>query len=203
LRAGPGRRIIADKHRDQRRKNGDVPYVNHPLAVAASLAAEGGVRDPAVLAAAILHDTLEDTDATAEELERAFGPAVAGIVREVTDDRRLPKHERKRRQVGHARAIGEGARLVELADKLHNLRDLAQAPPPSWDAARVQGYFCWAHEVVQALGPANEPLWRALAALFASQLRVGGAAFRAVPEDPAERRRVLECYYAQMERTRD
>jgi guanosine-3',5'-bis(diphosphate) 3'-pyrophosphohydrolase len=195
--------FAAEKHQDQRRKNGDVPYINHPLAVARSLVEEAGVRDPVVLAAAILHDTLEDTDTTGQELERAFGAAVAGIVRDVTDDHRLPKAERKQRQVAHARELGTAARLVKLADKLHNLRDLAQAPPPTWDAARVQGYFCWAHEVVQALGPVNEPLWRALAAQFAAQLRVGGTEFRAVPEDPAARRRVLEQYYRQMERARD
>lgn len=195
--------FAAVKHEDQRRKDGDVPYVNHPLEVARVLAVEGGVREAVVLAAALLHDTLEDTHTSAAELEREFGPEVARIVGEVTDDKRLGKAERKRRQVEHARTIGRGARLVKLADKLCNLRDLARTAPPGWDAARVQGYCVWAHEVVAALGAVNEALERALARQFTARLCVQGVEFRAVPEDLRERREVLERYYGEMERVVD
>lgn len=195
--------FAARKHRDQRRKNGDVPYVNHPLAVARSLAVEARITDPTVLAAALLHDTLEDTDTAFEELVREFGAAVAGVVREVTDDRRLPKAERKRQQVVHARELSPAARLVKLADKLDNLRDLQRRPPPTWDAARVAGYFVWAHAVVLALGPADPVLWAALQEVFAAELDVGGRRFRAVPAEPRERDRALAAYYAAMARAGD
>lgn len=187
--------FAATKHRDQRRKNGDIPYVNHPLGVARSLTEEGGVRDAVTLAAAILHDTLEDTDATFVELVHEFGEGIAGVVREVTDDKGVSKVERKRLQVAHADVLTEPACLVKLADKLYNLRDLARRPPAGWDAARVRGYFCWAHEVVVAIGNRNDPLWKALHAVFAGELVVG---VRAVPESDDERRRILASYYEQL-----
>lgn len=190
--------FAARKHSRQRRKHGDIPYINHPLAVARILAEEAGVDDAAVLAAALLHDTLEDTATTVAELEAAFGPVVTAMVREVTDDTSLGKDQRKRAQVEHAAAMSPGARLVKLADKLHNLRDLLQAPPVGWEPERVRGYFCWAHAVVMALGPVSSPLTRALEAVFAAELRVQGRACRAVPTDPAERHRLLQAYYAAM-----
>lgn len=195
--------FAAQKHQGQRRKNGDVPYINHPLGVARSLAEEGGIADVTVLAAALLHDTLEDTDTTFDELVSEFGGDIANVVREVTDDKSLQKADRKRHQVEHARVLTLPARLVKLADKLYNLRDLATLPPPNWDASRVQGYFCWAHAVVAAIGPVHAPLCRALDTVFASQLQVGGKSFRAVPADAAVRERALQDYYQQMSRLRD
>lgn len=195
--------FAARKHEKQRRKNGDIPYVNHPIGVARNLFEIGGVRDAEVLAAGLLHDTLEDTDTTFEELTREFGSKVASIVREVTDDKSLPKVQRKQRQVEHAGQISEPAQLVKLADKLYNLRDLGTRPPPDWDAARIQGYFCWGHAVVQAIGTKNQGLYAALQQVFAKQLHVGGSSFRAVPEAPAERERILQQYYRQMSRLDD
>lgn len=195
--------FAAEKHRDQRRKNGDVPYIDHPLAVARSLAVEADVTDPTVLAAALLHDTLEDTATAFDELVREFGAAVAGVVREITDDRRLPKAERKRQQVLHARELSHAARLVKLADKLDNLRDLQRRPPPTWDASRVAGYFVWAHAVVAAIGPADPVLWAMLQELFAAELDAGGRRFRAVPADPADRARALADYYTAMAKASD
>ena len=144
--------FAAHMHRDQRRKDAEAsPYINHPIALAEVLALEGGVGDVEVLAAALLHDTIEDTAATDEELRTQFGARVADIVAEVTDDKCLPKAERKRAQIEHAAQLSPGARLVKLADKICNLRDVAERPPAKWDLARRREYFDWARQVVERL----------------------------------------------------
>src|SRR5277367_2751824 len=118
--------FAAHKHRDQRRKDAEAsPYINHPIALAYVLANEAGVKDVIVLIAALLHDTIEDTDTTAEELKNQFGSAVAVIVVQVTDDKQLKKAERKRQQILHASSISNQAKLVKLADKICNLRDIS------------------------------------------------------------------------------
>jgi guanosine-3',5'-bis(diphosphate) 3'-pyrophosphohydrolase len=143
--------FAAEKHRDQRRKDAErSPYINHPIALA-RLLADAGVEDVEVLQAAILHDTIEDTQTTREELEQRFGSKVAGIVWEVTDDKALPKPERKRRQVEHAPHVSRGAALVKLADKISNVRDMAASPPAGWPLERRREYFDWARSVVDAL----------------------------------------------------
>src|ERR1700739_117540 len=110
--------FAAERHRGQRRKGKDAsPYINHPLALA-SLLAERGERDPKVLMAALLHDTVEDTATSFEDIEHCFGSEVADIVREVTDDKTLPKAERKRLQIEHAARLSRRAKLVKLADKI-------------------------------------------------------------------------------------
>jgi GTP diphosphokinase / guanosine-3',5'-bis(diphosphate) 3'-diphosphatase len=144
--------FAAHKHRNQRRKDADAsPYINHPLALARVLADEGGVTDAATLCAALLHDTIEDTDTTADELRREFGAEVSALVEEVTDDKALPKAERKRLQVEHAAHISDKAKLVKLADKVCNLRDVAAAPPVDWSLERRREYFDWARLVIDAL----------------------------------------------------
>jgi guanosine-3',5'-bis(diphosphate) 3'-pyrophosphohydrolase len=144
--------FAADKHRDQRRKDAAAsPYINHPIALANVLVREGDVTDPAVLAAALLHDTVEDTQTTPAELKAAFGPAVAAIVEEVTDDKSLPKAERKRLQIEHAATMSREAKLVKLADKICNLRDMADHPPAKWDLVRRREYFEWAKAVIDRL----------------------------------------------------
>ncbi|XP_014867159.1 PREDICTED: guanosine-3',5'-bis(diphosphate) 3'-pyrophosphohydrolase MESH1 [Poecilia mexicana] len=151
--------FAAEKHRKQRRKDPEeTPYINHPIGVARILSYEGGVTDIEVLQAALLHDTVEDTDTTPEELEDKFGPIVARIVQEVTDDKSLPKQERKRLQVEHAPHCSQQAKLVKLADKLYNLRDLNTCTPVGWSAERVQEYFVWAAEVVKGLKGTNSAL---------------------------------------------
>lgn len=143
--------FAAERHRDQRRKGKDAsPYINHPLALA-GLLASCGERDPTVLMAALLHDTVEDTATTFAELEQAFGPEVAGIVREVTDDKALPKAERKRLQIEHAAQLSRHAMLVKLADKICNLRDILVSPPTDWSAQRKREYFDWAKAVVDPM----------------------------------------------------
>lgn len=144
--------FAAHKHRDQRRKDAEAsPYINHPIALAAVLADEAGIDDERVLMAAVLHDTIEDTETTEQELSRLFGQEVAGIVLEVTDDKTLSAPERKRLQVEHAPHISRRAKLVKLADKICNLRDVANSPPAGWPLERRQAYFDWARQVVDGL----------------------------------------------------
>ncbi len=136
----------------RRRKDAaETPYVNHLIEVVGILA-DAGVTNPRTLAAAWLHDAIEDVGATAGELTELFGADVAGLVKEVSDDKSLPKDERKRLQIVHAPLKSDGARLIALADKIANLRDIAVAPPADWDLARRIGYFGWAREVVEAMG---------------------------------------------------
>ncbi|MBO3056571.1 bifunctional (p)ppGpp synthetase/guanosine-3',5'-bis(diphosphate) 3'-pyrophosphohydrolase [Burkholderia pseudomallei] len=144
--------FAADKHRNQRRKDHEAsPYINHPIALANVLANEAGLEDERVLLAAVLHDTIEDTETTEQELVRLFGKEVADIVMEVTDDKALPKAERKRLQIEHAPHISRRAKLVKLADKICNLRDIAKSPPTDWSVERKQEYFDWAKAVVGQL----------------------------------------------------
>ena len=160
-------RFAALKHSDQRRKDAKAsPYINHPIALAETLWRVGKVKDPVVLAAALLHDTIEDTQTTQEELRKAFGPAVAGIVAEVTDDKSLPKARRKRLQVEHAAEASRRAKLVKLADKICNLEDILESPPADWTVERKQEYFDWAKEVVDQVGAANAPLRRRFDRLY-------------------------------------
>ncbi len=140
--------FAAYKHRAQRRKNRDAsPYINHPIDVAALLA-QHGVTDPATLEAAVLHDTIEDTDATAAEIDRLFGSDVAGLVREMSDDKRLPKADRKRLQIEHAPLASRRAKLIKLADKTCNIRDITSSPPADWSLQRCVEYFDWSDRVI-------------------------------------------------------
>lgn len=165
--------FAAFKHRQQRRKGRRAsPYINHPLALAATLALEGGVDDVDVLMAAILHDTLEDTRTTRAELAREFGAAVASIVAEVTDEKGQSKPLRKEMQVAHAPRLSRQAKLVKLADKISNLRDLV-GRPPRWSLQRKQAYFDWAKRVVDGLRGVHPGLEAAFDKAFA--LRPRGA----------------------------
>jgi guanosine-3',5'-bis(diphosphate) 3'-pyrophosphohydrolase len=165
--------FAAHKHRDQRRKDaGASPYINHPIALADVLVNEGGVHDVEVVCAALLHDTVEDTATTHEELVNAFGARIARIVAEVTDDKRLPKAERKRLQIEHAPHISGEAKLVKLADKICNLRDVAERPPAGWDLARRREYFEWAKRVIDGLrGTPGDEMRRLEAAFDAAYAR--------------------------------
>lgn len=144
--------FAALKHSGQLRKSADMsPYINHPISVADILAREGGIADPDTLAAALLHDTLEDTDTHVTELESLFGAKVAAVVAELTDDMTLPKPERKALQILLARDYSERARLVRLADKIANVRDVTHNPPAHWSLERRLRYLLWAGEVVGSL----------------------------------------------------
>jgi GTP diphosphokinase / guanosine-3',5'-bis(diphosphate) 3'-diphosphatase len=153
--------FAAHKHRDQRRKDAQAsPYINHPIALANVLAREAGMIDPVVIAAALLHDTLEDTQTTPAELREIFGDRIAGVVEEVTDDKNLLKAERKRLQIEHAAKLSRDAKLVKLADKICNVRDVAAQPPAKWDLTRRREYFDWAKEVVDRLRGTHPELER-------------------------------------------
>jgi guanosine-3',5'-bis(diphosphate) 3'-pyrophosphohydrolase len=171
-----GTRLLVDalafaayKHRLQRRKDPEAsPYINHPIALA-HLLASAGVTNARVLAAAILHDTIEDTETTYEELRERFGKTVAGVVREVSDDKTLPKAERKRLQIEHAKELSRRARLVKLADKICNVRDVASNPPHDWPLARRREYFDWAKAVVDRIRGTNPKLEKAFDEAYAGR----------------------------------
>ena len=151
--------FAAEKHRDQRRKNAEAsPYINHPIAVAHILVNEGGISDPVVICAALLHDTIEDTETQPEEIGRRFGREIRHIVLEVTDDKELPRAERKRLQVEHSSELSHAAKLVKLADKICNVTDMAEAPPVGWSLERKREYFDWAKSVVDGLRGVNPRL---------------------------------------------
>jgi len=151
--------FAAEKHKSHRRKGGnDIPYINHPIGVAKLLATIGGVTDSDVLAAALLHDTVEDTDTTSSELTQSFGPVIAGLVAEVTDDPSLSSERRKVVQREEAASKSPAAKLIRLADKTCNVRDITDNPPPGWPLARQIAYFDWAESVVAGLRGSNSAL---------------------------------------------
>jgi len=165
--------FAAHKHRDQRRKDANAsPYINHPIALAQLLVNEGGIDDERVLTAAVLHDTVEDTETTPAELEKLFGRQVMAIVLEVTDDKTLLKHERKRLQIEHAAGLTREAKLVKLADKICNLRDMAHHPPAGWSRERRLEYFDWAKAVVDNLRGVHPGLERLFDKAFQGRQRV-------------------------------
>lgn len=162
--------FAAHKHRNGTRKgDSKLPYINHPISVANILVNEGGVTDSDAILAAILHDTVEDTETTLAELAKEFGEDVATIVAEVSDDKSLPKQERKRRQVAHAPTLSPGARLVKLADKICNVSDVIADPPAGWSLERKQEYFDWAKQVVDQIRGANAGLERAFDLAYAKR----------------------------------
>jgi len=144
--------FAARKHRQQRRKDAEqTPYINHPIALLNILVNEAHISDAVVLISALLHDTVEDTDTTRAEIAAQFGEAVATVVDQVTDDKSLPKATRKQLQVEHAATVSDRAKLVKLADKIANLRDIANSPPPDWSLARQQEYCDWGKRVVDQM----------------------------------------------------
>ncbi len=140
--------FAAEKHKHQRRRDSaETPYINHSIRVAAILN-EVGIYHAGVLCAALLHDTVEDTDTSPEELSERFGSDVSGIVMELTDDKSLPKAERKRLQVEHASDLSYGAGLVKIGDKIANMENIISDPPVGWSLDRQQAYFEWSRDVV-------------------------------------------------------
>jgi GTP diphosphokinase / guanosine-3',5'-bis(diphosphate) 3'-diphosphatase len=152
-------KFAADKHRHQRRKGTEeLPYINHPVEVAEMLWTRGGVRDISIIVAAMLHDTIEDTDATPEEIGRRFGEDVLSLVLEVSDDKSLPKAVRKQLQIEHAPHISKGAKQIKMADKIMNIRDITHAPPVDWSLERRAEYLEWSDRVLGGLRGANKEL---------------------------------------------
>jgi GTP diphosphokinase / guanosine-3',5'-bis(diphosphate) 3'-diphosphatase len=144
--------FAAERHRHQRRKDKrESPYINHPIALMRVLSVEAGIHDVDVLIGAVLHDTIEDTDTTEQDIERLFGRTVADLVLEVTDDTALDHADRRRLQIESAPHKSAGAAMIKLADKTCNLRDMIAAPPHWWDDRRRADYFRWARNVVDRL----------------------------------------------------
>ncbi len=153
--------FAAEKHRNQKRKGSDgQPYINHPIEVASLLANFGKIDDADVIIAGLLHDTVEDCGVSSEEIESKFGKRVADYVLEVTDDKSLPKADRKRLQIEHAPHLSHGAKQVKLADKISNIRDVTANPPHDWDLTRRREYVEWGEKVVAGLRGANQDLER-------------------------------------------
>jgi len=141
--------FAAEKHRNQRRKDVDkTPYINHPIEVAAELV-RAGVEDPDAIAAALLHDTVEDTDTTEEELRAIFGDHITLLVMECTDDKDMSKVARKRHQITHSEHISDLGKLVKLADKYANMKGLYENPPAKWSKDRILGYVYWTYAVLR------------------------------------------------------
>jgi GTP diphosphokinase / guanosine-3',5'-bis(diphosphate) 3'-diphosphatase len=159
-------KFAASRHRKQFRKGLDrIPYINHPIEVASLLANEGGECDPELLAAAILHDVIEDTvetvaerDDLSEQIRVLFGEKVLSITLEVTDDKTIDKEERKRLQVVHAPFITLDAKKLKIADKIMNVHDITYNPPADWSIERIASYFDWAESVVAGLRGVNQRL---------------------------------------------
>ncbi|MDY7078640.1 MAG: HD domain-containing protein [Chloroflexota bacterium] len=152
-------KYAAHKHRGQHRKDGEAsPYINHPIDVVEILWRVGGVRDVSVLIAAVLHDTIEDTDATPEQVAATFGDEIAALVQEVTDDKTLPKAVRKQLQIENAPHKSGAAKLIKLADKISNVRDVGFSPPASWSRDRRIEYLNWSEKVVAGLRGTNQSL---------------------------------------------
>jgi guanosine-3',5'-bis(diphosphate) 3'-pyrophosphohydrolase len=186
-----------EMHDDQRRKNAAAkPYVTHPISVALRLV-RAGVTDTNVLCAAVLHDVVEDTKGTLADIEARFGPIVARIVGEVTDDKSLSVVDRKKLQIVHAKTMSREAKLVKLADKLDNCSEIATAPPATWTRERVEGYLVWTAAVLEGLAGTSEILETQLKSIlngFVQDTQTGEAR-PMIPAQPS-REEQLENYFA-------
>jgi hypothetical protein len=152
-------RFAAEKHRDQRRKGAEsAPYINHLIEVTEILARIGRVDDVGILQAAVLHDTIEDTDTTAGEIEAAFGPRVLSLVLDMTDDKNLPKDRRKQLQIDEAPSLCSEVKMIKLGDKISNARAITEAPPKDWPPERRRDYLDWAEKVVAGCRGCNPAL---------------------------------------------
>lgn len=148
--------FAAAKHSAQRRKGAVAePYINHLLEVAELVSSALSKSDTHLVVAALLHDSIEDVGVTRDELIQAFGPDVAGLVAEVTDDKSLPKAERKRLQIVNAPKKSVRAQVIKLADKISNVRAILSSPPADWSLERRREYLDWARQVVDGLSAPN------------------------------------------------
>jgi guanosine-3',5'-bis(diphosphate) 3'-pyrophosphohydrolase len=151
----------AEKHSNQKRKGAArEPYINHLIEVAGLVADALTEPDANVVIAALLHDTVEDTNTTPAELTERFGADVASLVGELTDDKSLPQAVRKQLQVEHAPRLSVRAQTIKLADKISNVRSILTSPPADWSLERRQEYFAWSTRVVSALSAPNPALKR-------------------------------------------
>ena len=179
------------------------PQLGHAIGVAAQLAYHG-IDDAYVLAAAMLHDTVEHTATTLADIHEAFGREISTYVAEVTDDKTLPLRRRRELQIVNAIGKCRGAAQILMAAKLQSLRAMTKTPlPDGWDEARVQGYFVWAHRATCWLHGGDEDpngLRRSLMILFAeARLPSGAPAWS--PHAGAANDALLEAYLASLDET--
>lgn len=194
--------FAAKKHVDQRRKNSQAaPYINHPIGVALLLQ-QAGVTDEDVVIAALLHDTVEDTDTSFSEILEHFGERVLKFVKGVTDDKSLPKDVRKKLQVEHVRNSCDEIKLIKMADKLYNLRDLTSDVPNGWEPKRVQGYMVWAKTCIEQCLGINKFLETELNRVFNSTFNIEDEIYDCIPKD-VNLEEVLEEYYVSMQTAGD
>jgi guanosine-3',5'-bis(diphosphate) 3'-pyrophosphohydrolase len=154
-------KFAAEKHRNQRRKDRDAsPYINHPIDICHTLCGCCEALEPEVIVAAVLHDTIEDTNTTPEEIRTLFGEKILKLVLEVTDDKTLPKDARRDLQVKTARFKSEGAKHIRIADKISNVTDIINSPPAGWSRERKLEYLEWTERVIDELEGTNECLER-------------------------------------------
>jgi GTP diphosphokinase / guanosine-3',5'-bis(diphosphate) 3'-diphosphatase len=148
--------FAARKHAGQKRKGAaGEPYINHLLEVAELVASALNGPDANLVIAALLHDSVEDAGVSQAELAERFGADVTSLVMEVTDDKSLPKAERKRLQIENAPKKSVRAQVIKLADKISNLRSILTSPPVDWDEERKRQYFEWAKQVISRLSQPN------------------------------------------------
>lgn len=148
----------AEQHKLQKRKGDNgVPYINHPIQVVALLSEYESETNYKLLTAAILHDVIEDTTVNKNDVKRYFGDEVANLVSEVTDNMLLPKQIRKSMQVKKAGDLSREAKLIKIADKTCNLKDIVNLGD-TWDVKRKKAYFEWAKKVVDQCRGVNSQL---------------------------------------------
>jgi guanosine-3',5'-bis(diphosphate) 3'-pyrophosphohydrolase len=151
--------FAAKKHRHQRRKDEQaLPYINHPIQVAETLTSIGNINDSITLCGALLHDVLEDTNTSTEELQAVFGKEICDVVQEVSDDKNLSKIERKRMQIEFAPHASIQAKHIKLADKICNVYDIIHHPPEKWSIKRKLVYVEWSKQVIDGLRGCNQSL---------------------------------------------
>ncbi len=193
--------FAARMHRKQRRKNHAAdPYINYPIAVM-NILGELGVTDCNVLSAAVLHDVVEDTECTEEVLREHFNEVICNLVMEVSDDKSLPKAERKKLQVKNVVDKSPGAKLIQLADKLHNMTSLVDGPPATWLPEYTQGYFVWCKAVVDRIEPFDqvaEALLNRFERFHKEDFAYNGMYVPCFPKD-CSWDEILEEHYASME----
>ena len=164
--------FAAKEHKGQVRKGSSrLPYITHPLAVAREILQVGGIDDPDILVAAILHDTIEDSKTPQDVIRERFGDRVLSLVLEVSDDKSLEKSERKRLQVVHAPHLSNDAIAIKMADKIVNSRDILEDPPEDWSLKRLQEYIQWSADVIYRVRGTNAHLEAVFDGILASAER--------------------------------
>lgn len=153
--------FASKKHRDQRRKDAaQAPYINHCIRVAAIAETIGDITDHELLMAAVLHDTIEDTETRESEILSLFGERVLNLVKEMSDDKSLDKQRRKELQIEHAPHVSEDVTPLKLSDKIANCEDMLVSAPQGWPQERVLTYFEWSDAVIERLPRVNEALYQ-------------------------------------------